>query len=132
MADTDAERAAIRRAMERLLDGTPQRSTGALSVLQLANEAGVKRWVLTHKHTDLADEFRCRVKAIGPIPVAFTGLEKQLRDAQDTISRLRVDNRQLRSQVAAYARAIHELHAAAAAPPPPRLAILHTDQDPSS
>jgi hypothetical protein len=51
MADADAERAAINAAMQRLLDGTPKRSTGGLSILQLAAEAGIKRWVLTHKHT---------------------------------------------------------------------------------
>ena len=68
MTDADAERAAITAAMQRLLDGTPKRSTGALSVVQLAVEADVKRWVLTHKHTDLADEFRSCVEASGPIP----------------------------------------------------------------
>jgi hypothetical protein len=82
MADADAERAAINAAMQRLLDGTPKRSTGGLSILQLAAEAGIKRWVLTHKHTDLADEFRSQVEALGPIPAAYSNLEQQAREAQ--------------------------------------------------
>jgi hypothetical protein len=47
MTDRAAECDAITAAMQRLLDGSPQRSAGALTVLQLAAEAGVKRWVLT-------------------------------------------------------------------------------------
>lgn len=130
MADSDAERAAIRAAMQRLLDGTPQRSTGALSVLQLAAEAGIKRWLLTHKHTDLADEFRCRVEALGPIPSASTNLEQQARDAQEANQELRVQNRQLRAQVTAYARIIHELHTALAnGTAPPRMSVVQQRDD---
>jgi hypothetical protein len=55
--DHDDERDAITAAIQRLLDGRPTRSTGALTTLQLAAEAGVKRWVLTHKHVNLKEEF---------------------------------------------------------------------------
>lgn len=55
--DDDPGRAAILAAMDRLLDGAPQQSEGRLSVSQLAAEAGVKRWHLTHQHTDLKDLF---------------------------------------------------------------------------
>jgi formylmethanofuran:tetrahydromethanopterin formyltransferase len=55
--DRQAERDAIQAAAGRLLAGAPTRSTGALTVLQLAAEAGVKRWVLTHKHPDLRQAF---------------------------------------------------------------------------
>lgn len=41
-AENDAVRAAIMAAMDRLLEGTPVRSTGRLSASQLALEAGVK------------------------------------------------------------------------------------------
>jgi chromosome segregation ATPase len=128
MADSDAERAAIRAAMQRLLDGTPKRSTGALSILQLAAEAGIKRWVLTHKHTDLADEFRSRVDALGPIPAAYSNLERQARDAQEANQELRAQNTQLRAQISAYARTIHELHSALAnGTAPPRLSVVQRD-----
>jgi hypothetical protein len=51
--ETDATRRAILAAMNRLFAGTPHRSTGRLNVSQLAVEADVKRWNLTHRHTDL-------------------------------------------------------------------------------
>lgn len=50
-----AERDAIKAAAARLLVGTPVRSTGALTVVALAEEADVKRHVLTHRHTDLKE-----------------------------------------------------------------------------
>ncbi|MEA2503847.1 MAG: hypothetical protein QOG36_890 [Actinomycetota bacterium] len=46
-ADTDPVRAAILTAIDRLVEGTPHRSEGRLSVSQLAVEADVKRWHLT-------------------------------------------------------------------------------------
>lgn len=113
--------------MQRLFDGTPQRSTGALSMLQLAAEAGVKRWVLTHKHTDLADEFRSRVRAVGPIPSAYTKFEQQAWDVQEANQELRAQNRQLRAQVTAYARIIHDLHTAIANGTAPRLSVVQRD-----
>ncbi|CAN5733933.1 hypothetical protein BH09ACT7_BH09ACT7_45620 [soil metagenome] len=124
MADSDAERVEINAAMQRLFDGTPKRSTGALSILQLAAEADVKRWVLTHKHTDLADEFRSRVKALGPIPAAYSNLERQARDAREANQELREQNTRLRAQVTAYARIIHDLHAARANESCARLSVV--------
>ena len=47
------ERAQIQAAMGRPLDGTPLRSDGKLTIVSLAAEVGVKRHILTHKHTDL-------------------------------------------------------------------------------
>ena len=72
--DRDAERDAITAAIQRLLDGRPTRSTGALTTLQLAAEAGVKRWVLTHKHVDLKEEFARRRSKTNGIPPAFQHL----------------------------------------------------------
>ncbi|MGD0606599.1 MAG: hypothetical protein ABSA53_23825 [Streptosporangiaceae bacterium] len=63
--ETDPVRKKILAATERLLAGTPLRSTGRLSVSQLAVEAGVARWRLTHQHTDLREMFQARVKAAG-------------------------------------------------------------------
>ncbi|MFE4960794.1 hypothetical protein ACFRCW_44530 [Streptomyces sp. NPDC056653] len=53
--ETDATRRAILAAMNRLFAGTHHWSTGRLNVSQLAIEARVKRWSLTHQHTDLKD-----------------------------------------------------------------------------
>jgi chromosome segregation ATPase len=60
----DPVRATIQAAIDRLLDGTPSRSNGRLSVSQLAVEAGVERWRLTHQHLDLRDQFQARVREL--------------------------------------------------------------------
>ena len=66
--DDTQERKEIQAAIDRLLAGTPLRSTGELTVVQLAAEAGVKRWKLTHQHTDLMHSFQAATR-----PQAFTG-----------------------------------------------------------
>lgn len=50
MTEHESERQAIRDAMARLLDGQPIRSDGKLTIKSLADEAGLKRWLLTHRH----------------------------------------------------------------------------------
>jgi hypothetical protein len=50
VTETDPVRKKILAATDRLLAGTPLRSTGRLSVSQLAVEADVGRWHLTHQH----------------------------------------------------------------------------------
>lgn len=60
--ESDSVRRAILAAMDRMLSGSPKRSTGRLSVSQLAVEADVRRWQLTHRHTDLRDLFQDRVR----------------------------------------------------------------------
>jgi hypothetical protein len=104
-----AERAAITAAMDRLLAGTPTRSTGSLTVVQLAAEAGVKRWVLTHKHTDLRDDFQHRAQAASTLPPAFQHLEAQITDLRANNQRLRDRNRELEERNELYAMVINEL-----------------------
>ncbi|KAA2253887.1 hypothetical protein F0L68_31955 [Solihabitans fulvus] len=43
------------------------------NVSQLAVEAGVPRWHLTHQHVDLKELFQARVKAADSTPAAFAG-----------------------------------------------------------
>ena len=74
----EPERRLIRDAMARLLDRDPIRSDGKLTVKSLAAEAGLKRWYLTHKHTDLRDEFYDRVRAQGATPAAMTTLHEEI------------------------------------------------------
>ena len=74
----EPERRLIRDAMARLLDGNPIRSDGKLTVKSLAAEAGLKRWHLTHKHTDLRDEFYDRVRTQGTTPAAMTALYEEI------------------------------------------------------
>lgn len=105
----DPERAAIAGAIGRLLEGRPVRSTGALNIVQLAAEAGVKRWVLTHKHTDLKDDFQRRVRDAGKLPSAFQALEDQIIDLKAENQRLRAEKRNLQARIELYAAVINEL-----------------------
>ena len=109
MDDRNAEREIILAAMSRLLAGTPQRSTGALSILQLAAEAGVKRWVLTHKHPDLKAAFERRRADANGVPTAFQAVAAEVTDLKQINARLRVENNDLRERVDAYAQVIYEL-----------------------
>ena len=61
-ADRD-EATALTQAMARLLLGAPLRSDGKLTVKTLAEEAGLKRNKLTHKHTGLKDLFYALVNS---------------------------------------------------------------------
>ncbi len=80
----ESERRLIRDAMTRLLDGDPIRSDGKLTVKSLAAEAGLKRWYLTHRHTDLRDEFYDRVRAQGTTPAAMTTLYEEIAALKET------------------------------------------------
>lgn len=91
----ETQRQAIRDAMTRLVEGKPLRSDGKLTIKSLANEAGVKRWLLTHKFTDLQDEFKVRMEATGGEPAVVVKLREQLKERDETISRLRGEIREL-------------------------------------
>lgn len=108
-ADRNTERACIQAAMDRLLTGTPASSTGALSILQLAAEAGVKRWVLTHKHPDLKDEFERRRTEANGVPPAFQNLQARITDLEHANRRLRETNAEQAERIEVYAQVIHEL-----------------------
>ncbi len=89
--ETDPQRRALLAAADRLLAGTPKRSTGNLSVVQLAVEAGVKYWVAAQKHPDLRDHFQQLATSTGNVPVAF-------RDTVDAHTKLVQDHAELRER----------------------------------
>ncbi|QKW49829.1 hypothetical protein [Streptomyces buecherae] len=107
--DRTAERAGIRAAMDRLLAGTPLRSDGALTVLSLAAEADVKRHVLTHRHTDLKDEFYARVRAQGQVPDSERKLRQELEKTKERLVEVLEENKQLKAEAEAFARIINVL-----------------------
>jgi uncharacterized protein YlxW (UPF0749 family) len=116
------ERKEIQAAIERMIAGTPLRSTGELTVVQLAAEAGVKRWKLTHQHVDLMHSFQAAVRQahagsplIAPWRDRVTGLEEDNRS-------LRQRNTELQATVQAYAEAIADLSTAIESSQPPGLA----------
>jgi hypothetical protein len=106
---TDRERDQIRAAMDRLLAGTPLRSDGALTVVSLAVEADVKRHVLTHRHTDLKDQFYARVRAQGHVPASEQELRAELEITKHKLGETREENRQLKASVEALARIVNIL-----------------------
>ena len=96
--------------MERLFAGKPQQSNGSLYVTTLAEEAGVKRHLLTHRHTDLQDEFRRLVERIGsPMPPAERALRAELDEVQKYLRRARLNLRRALEGKQRYARAVQVL-----------------------
>lgn len=127
--DQDHERKEIRTAIERLLAGTPLRSDGALTVISLAAEAGVKRHVLTHRHTDLKDEFYAKVRAIGRVPESERKLRDELERAKRALHTARKRIKELEADVDNFARSVNVLsieneQLRAAAPREGRLRLL--------
>lgn len=100
-ADADPVRRQIQAAIDRLLVGQPLRSTGRLSVSQLAVEAGVARWHLTHQHVDLKELFQARVRNAAGAPAAFA---RQLSD----YDKLKRDHAQLLGHCAELEERLHQ------------------------
>jgi chromosome segregation ATPase len=103
------ERADIEAAMNRLLDGTPLRSDGRLTIVSLAAEAGVKRHVLTHRHTDLKDRFYARVKAQHSVPASEAALREQNDALRRKLDDLRAERNEYKQAADALARALNVL-----------------------
>jgi hypothetical protein len=76
--DDKRERRALREAMQRLLDGRPEASSGELTKSDLAREAGLKRHHVANRHTDIGDEFMRRVAQMRQEPAQVTRLKDEL------------------------------------------------------
>jgi hypothetical protein len=103
------ERAEIQTAMDRLLGDTPLRSDGKLTIVSLTAGAGVKRHVLTHKHTDLKDRFYARVKARDSIPASQTVLREQNAELRRKLDDTRAERDEYKQAADALARALNIL-----------------------
>lgn len=136
MTDHGPERRTIRDAMTRLLDGAPIRSDGKLTIKSLAEEAGVKRWILTHRHQDLQVEFKDRVARHGTDPEPVRMLKGHIEGLTEENRRLREQLREARATISMLERhiAVEALEAARAGPPagpdPPRLRPVPEPTDP--
>ena len=104
-----SERDRIRAAMERILDGTPERSNGALTVVALAIEAGVPRNALTQRHTDQKDEFYQRIRERGAANQDEARLRATIARLKKTIAGKNKELAQLRADVPALVRAVNQL-----------------------
>jgi len=94
---------------DRLLNGTPLRSDGKLTIVSLAAEAGVKRHVLTHKHTDLKGLFNARVKAQHSVPASETALRGQNAELRRKLDDMRAERDEYKQAADALARALNVL-----------------------
>ena len=108
MSDDD-ERNAITAAMQRLLAGKPLRSSGELTIVALAKEAGLRRNKLTHKHTDLKDLFYAEVKAHNGIPVNEIKLREQVTALKTGIKSLRQERDDYRAAAETFTRVVNAL-----------------------
>ena len=103
------ERDRIRDAMDRILAGAPERSNGALTVVALAIEAGVPRNALTQRHTDLKAEFYQRIRETGADNGDDARLRATIARLRQTIASKNKELAQLRADVPALVRAVHQL-----------------------
>jgi hypothetical protein len=99
-AETDPQRIAILDAADRLLAGTPQRSTGNLATVQLAIEADVKYWIIAQKHPDLRDHFQQLARQARHAAAEF-------RDDHDPFIQLQRDHQALKKHCAGLEQLIH-------------------------
>ncbi|MFV1361759.1 hypothetical protein ABFV47_32705 [Mycolicibacterium fortuitum] len=96
--------------MDRLIAGTTLHSDGKLTIKSLAEEAQVKRWVLTHRHTDLQDEFRARIAdTTGEQPPALRKLHDAHAEATEKIKELRAEVAGLKATVRQFERVVQVL-----------------------
>jgi hypothetical protein len=103
------ERERIRAAMDRILAGTSQNSTGALTIVALAQEADVPRNALTQRHPDLKNEFYERLKARGATPDVEVRLRDTITKLKKTIVNKNKELARIRQDVPALVRAVHQL-----------------------
>ncbi|TWP32701.1 hypothetical protein [Leekyejoonella antrihumi] len=108
MSDQE-ERDAITAAMERLLAGTPMRSSGNLDIISLAQEAGLKRNKLTHKHTDLKDRFYAECRVRDGITIREVKLHNEIAQLKARIDDLREERDNYRTANEVFVRALHAL-----------------------
>ncbi|MGW7724921.1 hypothetical protein ACWGJ6_16395 [Streptomyces canus] len=103
------ERARIRAAMDRILSGEPAHSTGALTIVALAQEAGVPRNALTQRHLDLKNEFYEHVRQRGAMPDTEARLRATITKLKKTIANKNKELEQLRADVPALVRTVNQL-----------------------
>lgn len=107
--ETDPVRKKIVAAMDRLMAGKPLRSTGRLNVSQLAVEAGIARWHLTHQHIDLKEMFQAHIRNEGTTPAPYRGTAAAFDDLQQAHRALQAHCTELEQKITLYANVIQLL-----------------------
>jgi len=90
-------RRAITEATQPLPAGKPLRSSGRLDTITLAEEAGLKRTKLTHKHTGLKDLFNAERRARDGVPDSELRLRDQIAAMTKKIKALKQERDQYRT-----------------------------------
>lgn len=103
------ERARICAAMQRILDGVPQRSNGALTVVALALEADVPRNALTQRHLDLKNEFYESIAARGATPEIEAQLRATVAKLKATIANKNRELAQFKNDLPGLVRVVNQL-----------------------
>ncbi|WP_069752710.1 hypothetical protein [Streptomyces sp. EN16] len=111
MSPAPDERDRIRAAMDRILRGTAQHSNGALTIVALAQEAGVPRNALTQRHLDLKNDFYAQVRARGQTPHSEIRLRQQIVKLKELRATDATELAQLRTDVEHLVRAVNQLTA---------------------
>lgn len=107
-ARNDEEHQRVRAAMSRIRDNKAERSSGARTVVALADESGVPRQRLYEHHGDLLNEFKATV-GCGPSTPRAEALRRQLGQARDHNQELAAENAHLRSKIRTLSAVITEL-----------------------
>ncbi|MFE2729049.1 hypothetical protein [Kitasatospora sp. NPDC059327] len=95
--------------MDRILAGKPERSNGALTIVALAQEAGVPRNALTQRHLDLKNDFYAKVRERGRVPDSEVRLRKQIVKLKELRAKDAAEVEQLKADVQGLVRAVNQL-----------------------
>jgi hypothetical protein len=109
MTPAPDERDRIRAAMKRILAGTSQHSNGALTIVALAQEAGVPRNALTQRHPDLRNEFYEQVRQRGAVPDSEARQKAEIARLKRTLAAKNKELGELRGDVQALVRVVNQL-----------------------
>ncbi|MFI1522812.1 hypothetical protein [Kitasatospora cineracea] len=95
--------------MERILTGTPRHSNGALTVVALAQEAGVPRNALTQRHPDLRNEFYEQVRQRGAVPDSEARQKAEIVKLKGALAAKNKELGELREDVLDLVRIVNQL-----------------------
>ncbi|MER5867650.1 hypothetical protein [Kitasatospora sp. NPDC002040] len=100
----------LRAAADRLIAGTPLHSSGKLTILDLAREAQVKRWLLTHKYPiTVMAKFQAEFKAAEHKSEPIQAADRKIAKLQEDLAEVRKENGRLADVVHTYAIMIEQL-----------------------
>jgi hypothetical protein len=108
MSRTDDQRVHIALTIDQLIDG---RIPGPLTVVRLAEAAGVKRWILTHRHPDLMRDFQQRAADLNRDNPEILKLRQRVAQLDALNKQLRARVRELDDLAGRYAQVINEFTA---------------------